>query len=110
MNKRGRSDYSSSYLTIPPAIVPRAMTVRLTDAAMHGPIGRAAIPGATAVIVIIVPVVVRTADANMNARRVEVEALRPDRGGRSNCTLSRRARHAFATLRHDIRASGLSLP
>jgi hypothetical protein len=30
-----------------------------------------------------VPVV--TADANMNARRVEVEALRLDRDGRSNC-------------------------
>ena len=81
MNERGRSDYSAC-LTIPSvSVVPRAMTVRLTDAALHGPVGRAAIPSATAVIVIIVPV----ADADMNARRVEGEALRLDRDGRSNC-------------------------
>jgi hypothetical protein len=56
MNERGRSNYSAC-LTIPSvSVVPRTMTVRLTDAALHGPVGRAAIPSATAVIVIIVPV------------------------------------------------------
>jgi hypothetical protein len=51
------------------------MTIGLTDTALDGLIRRTSIPcAATAVIIIIVPVV--TADANMNAGRVEVEALR----------------------------------
>jgi hypothetical protein len=49
------------------------MTIGLTDTALDGLIRRTSIPcAATAVIITIVPVV--TADANMNARRVEVEA------------------------------------
>ena len=55
-------------------VVPWAIV--LTDAALHGPAGRAAIPRATAGIVIIVPVVVRTADAW--GQPIRVDGFTPD--------------------------------
>jgi hypothetical protein len=47
-------------LAVPPpsgsTIVPRTMAIRLTDAALDGPVGRAAIPGAAAIVVVVMAV------------------------------------------------------
>jgi hypothetical protein len=74
-----------SVVALPASIdVPRTMAIGLTDAALNSPTRSAAIPYATTVIIIIMPVVVRAANANMYAGRIEIN-LRLHRDGRSNC-------------------------
>src|SRR6266581_5742140 len=54
-----RTRYRRYSLAVPPSesvpsvsVVPRTMSIRLTDAALDGPVGRAAIPGAAAIVVV----------------------------------------------------------
>jgi hypothetical protein len=74
------------------------MAIRLTDAALDGPIRWAAIPGASAVIVVIAPVVVGIADADVDTGRVDVEALRLYRSSRSNCRRADKAQRKIALI------------
>src|SRR5215831_10301951 len=77
-----------SVIALPPSIdVPRTIAIGLTNTALYRPTRSAAVPRApSAVIIVIAMAVIRiAADANVDARRVEVNALRFHRGGRSNC-------------------------
>ena len=73
-----------SVVALPPSVdVPRTIPIGLTDAALHRPTRSAAVPRApSAVIIVIAMAVIRiAADANVDTRRVEVNALRLHRGG-----------------------------
>ena len=91
----------SKCLTVPRVIVPWTMAIWLTDAALDGPVRWAAIPHASGVIVVIAPVVVGIADADVETGRVDVEALRLYPGSRSNsiAPIKLSARVVFAKVR-----------
>jgi hypothetical protein len=68
-----------SVVALPPSIdVPRTIPIGLTDAALHRPTRSAAVPRApSATIIVVIAVTVRiSTDADVYARRVEVNALR----------------------------------
>jgi hypothetical protein len=80
------SDNLISVVALPTSIdVPRTMTIRLTNAALYRPVRRTSIPCATATVIVIIMSMVRMTNADMNPRRVKVDALSHDWDGRSNC-------------------------
>jgi hypothetical protein len=70
---------------VPPMAATNWSVIRRTVAALNSPTTWAAIPCAAAIIIIIMPVVVRTANANVYAGRIEIDPLRLHGGSRSNC-------------------------
>jgi hypothetical protein len=76
------------------APVPRTMTVRLTNAALNCPTGSAAVPRATTIIgivIVVTPVVVPIANANVYAGCVEVDTLCLNRSSRPKCRCADKA-------------------